>query len=62
MKDNLKEFAFKSRQRLACDSFFGEIVPFSYCPGKERKSKNILVSFPPGTINLKGLVHDNAHV
>jgi len=42
IKQNLKEFTFKNRQILACDSFFGEFVPFGYCPGKERKSKNIL--------------------
>ena len=45
IKDNLKEFAFKNRQSLAFDSFFGEFISFGYCPGKERKSKNILVSF-----------------
>ena len=40
IKDNLKKFALKNRQRLACDCFFWESVPFSYCPGKEGKSEN----------------------
>ena len=40
IKDNLKKFTLKNRQRLACSRFFWESVPFSYCPGKEGKSKN----------------------
>ena len=30
---------------MAGDSFFWKFVPFSYCPGKKRKSKNIFMSF-----------------
>ena len=40
VKAKLHKFAFKSRERLTDNSFFRKIVPFSYCPGKERKSKN----------------------
>ena len=45
VKDNLKEFTFRNRENVTGNCFFPEFVPFSYCPGKERKSKNILVSF-----------------
>ena len=45
VKDNLKEFTFTNRERLTGNCFFLEFVPFIYCPGKERESKNILVSF-----------------
>ena len=40
IKDNLKKFTLKNRQRLACDCFFRESGPFSDCPEKEGKSKN----------------------
>ena len=51
IKDNLKKFTLKNRQRLACDSFFWESVLFSYCLGKEGNLKYSLCPF--GTINLK---------
>ena len=35
----------KNREKWTGNNFFREFVPFSYCPGNERKSKNILVSF-----------------
>ena len=34
----LNEFAFKNIKRLAGNSFLWKFVPFSYCPGKKRKS------------------------
>ena len=40
IKDNLKKFTLKNRQRLAFYSLFWVSVPFSYCLGKEGKSKN----------------------
>ena len=41
----LNELAFKNAKRLARNSFLWKFVPFSYCPGKKRKSKNIFMSF-----------------
>ena len=41
----LNEFAFENTKRLAGNSFLWKFVPFSYCPGKKRKSKNIFMSF-----------------
>ena len=41
----LNEFALKNTKRLAGNSFLWKFVPFSYCPGKKRKSKNIFMSF-----------------
>ena len=38
VKDNLKEFISKNRERLTGNSFFREFVPVSYC-GKERNVK-----------------------
>ena len=42
----LNEFAFENTKRLAGNSFLWKFIPFSYCPGKKRKSKNIFMSFP----------------
>ena len=45
IKDDLKNLTLKNRQKLACDRLLWESVPFSYCLGKEGKSKILLVSF-----------------
>ena len=45
VKNNVTKFTFKIRQGLNGNSFFRELILFSCCPWKERKCKNILVSF-----------------